>query len=350
MKLRFGSKFFFKKDNGVSAFQEQKTLVRAYQAALDTSPAGQSAQAIAPFMVRDLDWRGMHPFHEQAGPQAVAELFWDPLKRAMGPLQRRPDIFIAGQSEKGDAGAVWVVEMGQLMGNWMQPWLDIPATRKLAFLRYAEFNRVEDGQIVQSAFFCDILHMMRQAGIIAVPHQTGQFMIAPGPRGGGGLLYDAQDAGEGAQTLYLIDRMCDNINVNRTRFASFEDELADTWTRDMIWSGPTGIGASYTIPRYIEQHSGPFRARLENRQFVGHLSRVAEGNFGGFFGWPNLSVRNGGGYMGQPKNDVQAEMRVVDMYRREGDKLAENWIFIDMLHYLNQQGLDVLARMREVHS
>jgi len=234
------------------------------------------------------------------------------------------------------------------MGNWMADWLDIPATRKLAFLRYAEFCCVENGKIVQSAFFCDILGMMRQSGIIAVPHQTGQFIVpAPGPRGGGGVLYAAQPADEGAQTLYWIDRMCDNINVNRAKFASFEEELADTWTRDMIWSGPTGIGASYTIPRYIAQHSGPFRARLAERAFVGHLARVAEGQFGGFFGWPNLRLRNADGYMGQPANDVMAEMRVVDMYRREGDKLAENWIFIDMLHYLNMQGLDVLARMRE---
>lgn len=328
-------------------YQSQKAVVRAYQAALDSAGEGETADAIAPFMAADLDWRGMHPFHEQVGPQSVADVFWDPLKRAMGPLQRRPDIFIAGQSNQGDKGAVWVTEMGHLMGNWRAPWLGIPASGKLGFLRYAEFNRVEDGKIVQSAFFCDILHMMRQSGIIAVPHQTGQFMVAPGPRGGGGLLYEPQDAQEGQDTLFWIDRMCDNINVNREKFATFEDELADTWTRDMIWSGPTGIGASYTIPRYIEQHSGPFRTLLGNRIFNGHVARLAEGNFGGFFGWANLSVRNDDGYMGQPVNEVQADMRVVDMYRREGDKLAENWIFIDILHYLNQQGLDVLARLRE---
>jgi hypothetical protein len=38
-------------------------------------------------------------------------------------------------------------------------------------------------------------------------------------------------------------------------------------------------------------------------------------------------------------------MRVVDMYRREGDKLAENWVFIDMLHFLKMQGVDVLAEL-----
>ena len=39
-------------------------------------------------------------------------------------------------------------------------------------------------------------------------------------------------------------------------------------------------------------------------------------------------------------------MRVVDIYRREGDKLAENWIFIDVPYFLKQQGLDVLERLQ----
>lgn len=41
-------------------------------------------------------------------------------------------------------------------------------------------------------------------------------------------------------------------------------------------------------------------------------------------------------------------MRVVDIYRRDGDKLAENWVFIDMLHFLNMQGLDVLGRLQSM--
>jgi hypothetical protein len=38
-------------------------------------------------------------------------------------------------------------------------------------------------------------------------------------------------------------------------------------------------------------------------------------------------------------------MRVVDIYRRDGDKLAENWIFIDLLHFLKMQGQDILAQI-----
>uniref|UniRef100_UPI0040477D4B ester cyclase n=1 Tax=Flavobacterium sp. TaxID=239 RepID=UPI0040477D4B len=55
-----------------------------------------------------------------------------------------------------------------------------------------------------------------------------------------------------------------------------------------------------------------------------------------------------GGFMGLPSTNERVEMRVVDIYRRDGDKLAENWIFIDLLHFLSMQGLSVLERMEKL--
>ena len=52
--------------------------------------------------------------------------------------------------------------------------------------------------------------------------------------------------------------------------------------------------------------------------------------------------------MGFPASDRKADMRVVDLYRREGELLAENWIFIDLLWFYMQQGVDILDRMRRI--
>lgn len=41
-------------------------------------------------------------------------------------------------------------------------------------------------------------------------------------------------------------------------------------------------------------------------------------------------------------------MRVVDLYREQDGKLAENRIFIDTPHDLALQGLDVLGRMASI--
>ena len=66
------------------------------------------------------------------------------------------------------------------------------------------------------------------------------------------------------------------------------------------------------------------------------------------FGWPNLTLENKGGFMGMPATGQNGDMRVIDMYRRDGDKLAENWIFIDLLHFWHMQGVDILKRTVEV--
>jgi len=69
-----------------------------------------------------------------------------------------------------------------------------------------------------------------------------------------------------------------------------------------------------------------------------------EGRYEAWFGWPNLTNKASGGFLGLPATEKTAEMRVVDVYRRDGPKLAENWVFMDLPHYLKCRGLDVLAR------
>ena len=48
--------------------------------------------------------------------------------------------------------------------------------------------------------------------------------------------------------------------------------------------------------------------------------------------------------MGMPATKAVGEFRVIDIYRRDGGKLAENWVFIDLLHFWKMQDVDILAR------
>jgi hypothetical protein len=329
-----------------SELQAAKAVVRAYFDEMSGADAGSVASIIERHVASDYRWRGVHPFNEQSGAAAVAETFWAPFLASFAPVQRRTDVFIAGVNQVKEDG-IWVMSMGHFMGLFDRPWLGIPPTRKIGMLRFAEFHRVADGRIAESALFCDIIHMMLQAGLTPLPPQTGAHLVQPGPMTHDALLYDVQDPAEGEETTAAIRRMTSDI-LNVGKYARREDELRQHWHEDMIWWGPGGIGASYTIPRYLEQHAGPFRAHLHDRTFHGHLAFVTEGNFGGFFGWPNLSMKHIGGYLGLPASEERGEMRVVDVYRRDGDKLAENWVFIDMLHFLKCQGLDVLERIKTV--
>jgi hypothetical protein len=323
--------------------QDAKAVVRRYQTAIDAAGPDDVAGALLRQVAPEYLWRGMHPFNIRNGADAVAATFWAPLKTALTRIQRREDIFMAGRNQMDGFASVWVVSVGHLMGLHDAPWLGIPPTRKMAFLRYAEFSRVEDGKITETALFCDIPHLMMQAGVNPFPPQTAAHLVQPGPVTHSGRMDDAQDPAIGEKTLAAINAMISDLGTWQLGLP-LEEELARTWNDDMIWWGPAGIGATYTIERYAKQHSGPFRAGFTDRTGTGHLCRLAEGEFGGFFGWPNFTAVATGGFMGMPATGKPGEFRVVDIYRRGGDKLSENWVFIDLLHWLKTQGLDVLER------
>jgi len=329
----------------MSDHQVNKSLVLRFYDELDDATGDGIAKVLSSYTTDDYFFRGMHPFYEQHGASATADVFWKPFRQAFKPIQRRQDIFMAGTNDID--GTDWVCSMGHLMGLFDEDWLGIRPTRKMTFLRYADFNRIGDGKIIETGFFCDILSVMQQAGADPLPTQTGAAILTPGPLTHDGLLFDEQDPGESLLTLKLVNEMLQDLTGSGLH--SPQDELARTWHPDMIWFGPAGIGATYTLDRYEEQHQGPFEDGLDNIEFHGHECRFAEGNYAGWFGWSNLTMNPSGGFLGLPASDQKVEMRVVDMYRREGEKLAENWIFIDLLYFLKQQGLDVLERNKSLH-
>ena len=328
-------------------FQGIKQLVRDFYKELDASSKEGVTAVLSKYVHDDYHWRGMYPFNELNGVDEVSSIFWYPLKHAIGPIQRRPDIFFAGTNNLKNHGGDWVCCMGHLMGLFDQSWLGIPPNRKMTFLRFVEFNEVRDGKIAQTAMFFDIPAIMKQVGIDPFPNETGKWFITPGPFTHDGLLYSRSDPEESKKTMDLINRMVDDLVGSDLE--SPLDELRETWHEDMIWFGPAGIGATYTVPRYQDQHQGPFSEGLRDIEFLGHIASFSEGKFGGFFGWPNLSMRSSGGFMGFPGSEKTAHMRVVDIYHRNGDRLAENWIFIDMLYFLHELGLDVLDRTKRIY-
>ena len=325
-------------------YQDSKALVLQFYEELEAASAGDVGNVLTRYTSSDYRFRGVHPFNEIDGADAVAGTVWKPLIDAFTAMQRRQDIFMAGANNED--GSEWVTSMGNFMGLFDNDWLGIPSTGKITFLPYVEFNRISDGKISESAFFCDIISVMKQVGLTPLPLQTGAEIINPGPRTHDGLLFDIQDPAESKKTFDLANRMCDDLVADGLESPS--TTLAKTWHEDMTWFGPSGIGATFTIDRYQEQHQRPFGAGLENIIFNGHVCNYAEGNYAGWFGWPNLTMTSSGGFMGLPAFDRRLHMRVVDIYRRDGNKLAENWIFIDILYWMMQQDVDVLERMRRI--
>ena len=332
----------------MKSYQSQKSLILSFYDKLEGANAKSVGKIINQFTTSDFQWYGVYPFNEQKGGDAVAQVFWIPFLSAWSNVQRRQDVFLAGTSEIDNTD--WVISMGHFMGLLDGNWLGFPASRKLAFLRYADFNCIKDGKIIRGSFFCDLIGLMHQLGINPLPPQTGASFIYPGPRTHDGLLIKPQKQIESEKTLELLNRMIGDLtDLNKSKNDSPPpDLLRKTWHDDMLWFGPAGIGATYTIPRYQEQHQLPFRRGLKDKTFNGHICRIAEGNYAGFFGWPNLTNTAKGGFLGLPASSIAADMRVVDIYRRQGEKLSENWVLIDLPWWLKQQGVDVLERTNNI--
>ena len=328
-------------------FQSEKQIILDFYDAIETSKIEEIPNVLSHYCSEDLLWRGFHPFNEIKGLKNLYSQFWQPFKKSFFNYQRRMDIFLAGYNTISGNEGVWVVSMGHLMGLFDNPWIGIKETKKIAMLRYCEFSKIQNGKITEVAMFFDIPHLMLQAGIKAFPSETGISLVQPGPLTHNGLMFNEQDTNDGNRTLEIIENMINDVKVwTSTTGTSLIDELKKSWNDNMIWWGPTGIGSTYTIERYANQHAGPFRETFKERTFNGHLCRITEGNFGGFFGWPNLTLTPSKAFMGITATPKSSEMRVIDMYRREGHKLTENWVFIDLLHFWKILGVDILKSLK----
>ena len=175
--------------------QAAKRLILEYTAARDRALLGnETLQVCKKYMIKEHSYRGMSPFYDLKGPEALANVVWSPLKYAMPTLQRRPDIFFSGHHSLLESAGCWVVEMGNLIGDFTDDWLKIPATGKATYLPYATLYRVENDSIVETVEFLDIFAVITQAGLNPfLQNQSGGQMMSPGPKTHDGLIAGATE-------------------------------------------------------------------------------------------------------------------------------------------------------------
>ena len=332
----------------IADIETAKGLSTEFESIWLSEPMANVADSLGQLTASAYDWRGSRPFYEQPSVDALCSSVIAPLRHAFKGLERREFLKIAGANDAVDAGAsgggVWTCSLGILTGAFVSEWLGLKPTNRLVQIRYAEFHEVAHGKVSRSAFFIDMADVLQQLGLDPFPNQMGARHIFPAPLKG--LRADGQVSVEqGAKTMAVLNRMIEDLDLlNKSGNDTCTPEyLARCWREDMSWYGPAGIGAMKTIELYQAQHQYPFRQGLKNKQYHGHIARFADGDFAAFFGWPNLTNSPREGYLGLPESEESGEMRVVDVYRRDHDKLAENWVIIDLPHYFMSFGIDIIA-------
>jgi predicted ester cyclase len=307
--------------------------------------AQHSDDAINSLVSADAVWHCGHPVNELQGRAAIKQGWVEPLAVAFAGIERRSDIFMAGHFDGrfcGGAG-VWVATTGHYCGTFSAPLFGIQPNNNLAFLRFGEFYRVENGVIVEARILVDLIDLLRQTGIRVLPIPTGIETLAPGPLDRAGLLHTAQTPESTAASMALVESMIGGLHQFKDGSLKSMGMHAH-WSAEMMWYGPAGIGSMRGVDGFQQHHQKPFLVAFPDRKGGNHRARIAEGAYVASTGWPSITATNGGDYLCVPATHQQITMRVMDWWRVADGTLSENWVFIDLPHLMLQMGVDLLAR------
>ncbi len=319
------------------------TAARLHRALYDIEAAALPAQLDALF-APDAPIHLPFPFRRLEGAAALFESAYAPLLRALPDLERRPFISMAGV--QGDA--VWVGCAGHYMGVFESPWLDIPPTQHLAYMRFHEFFRIaEDGRIVEMQALWDIPELMMQAGAWAMTPSLGVTGFTPPPATSDGIRQGARDDAESAASLKLVGDML--TGLSRSPHGVEAMELPRFWHPKMNWYGPAGIGAMRRISGFRNWHQIPFLNALPDRGGIPNVGAFfADDAYVGFTAFPGMRATvTGGGWLGIAPANQAITLRSLDFWRCEAGLIRENWVLVDLLDVYDQLKIDVFARMRE---
>lgn len=315
---------------------------RAFAEAFAACGPGEALDAYARLLAPSAQVSAYRPVNLCRGAGEAREKLLRPLADALPDLERRDDILLASSFR----GADFVAATGHHAATFVRPLFGIPPTGGLVFLRYGEVHRVEAGAIVESYVHLDLIDLMRQAGVSPLPPSRGAEAIFPAPCGHDGIALDAADEAESAASLALVEAMITGGLARYDRQSLASMGMERYWTATMGWYGPSGIGATRGIAGFQAHHQRPFLAAFPDRVGGNHKARFGDGRFTVSTGWPSVTATFAAEWLGCPPNGERITMRVMDVWRREGNLLAENWVFIDIPDVMAQAGVDVFARMR----
>ena len=99
----------------------------------------------------------------------------------------------------------------------------------------------------------------------------------------------------------------------------------------MTWHGPVGNATSRGLRGFEAVHPAPFLKAVPDRAAGNHKARLAERNYVASTGWPSIvATHAGGGWLNIAATGRRIGVRVMDFVRRDGDLLAENWVFVEI--------------------
>lgn len=322
-----------------------KAVIRPMRAAMAEFEEAPVRAALGDLLAPDARLHLCAPFGDLAGPDPLYETAYAPLLAAMPDLERRDMIVMAGTTPEGQD---WIGTMGNYMGTFTAPFLDIPPSGHLAHMRYHEFFRVENGKITEMQAIWDIPELMVQAKAWPMAPQLGAFLATPAPMTQDGLTV----SGDGQAAMDRVVGMLTDLCRHPADPDPAVMRLEAHWHPRFNWYGPTGIGTGRGIAGFRNWHQIPFLRAMPDRKLdaMGALLShwVAEGDYVCETGWPNMRLTlSADGWMGIAPAGKEVLLKSLDFWRVENGLIRENWVLVDILDLYRQVGVDVFARLKE---
>jgi predicted ester cyclase len=288
---------------------------------------------------QDCNFNAGAPVDHCAGRDAMTARFWQPLVHAFPDLEGRTDILMSGQFKDGD----WFASTGNFVGHFTNDLYGLRPSGRPHFIRYGWFDRIEGDQVVESYVLLDITRLMIETQQWPLRPQLGESW-SPAPATQDGVALGAADPAESDKSLKLVEAMIAGLmSYDQKSLASMG--MTRFWTPQFHWYGPGGIGSARGHADYERAHQGPFLKAFPDRIGGNHKCRIGEGPYVASTGWPSINATHlGEGWIGIPATNNRITQRIMDFWRRDGDLLAENWVFIDMVDLIAQFGIDLLPQ------
>ena len=142
-----------------TSFQNKKTYAYYLQSFDDFSLEGVETQTTAIFD-KAAKINVSHPVNKaQDGMGYLTDVIL-PISQAFGGFKRQNYVIIGGEY----LGTEWVTSTGYFYGHFKKQLFGIPPSNKMAFLRFGEFHKMDNGKIIETYVYLGLAELIIAIG------------------------------------------------------------------------------------------------------------------------------------------------------------------------------------------
>ena len=301
--------------------------------------------ATAEFFETNAQINASHPVNEARAGDGYATDVILPIAAAFDGCVRQNHIVLAGEY----LGTEWVTSTGYFYGRFHLPLFGIPASGKLAFLRFGEFHRMEAGQVVETHVYLGSAELIIALGLWPLEPSQGYEGVVPGPATYDGIQTDPANPASSRASADLVEGMLKEL-------ATPDEAWRPYWVDRMVWYGPGALGSYATLEGFAE-FQRPFELVFDGWgdgseagiTGVGSNCKAGDGEYAFLHGWRQITGIHVRPFLGLEPTQKRVFMRDCDWWRCENGKIIENWCMLDIPHLLHQLGYDLFAEIAKAN-